>query len=66
MWQEWYPTEGKKYKGSATAMIEVYSAGNMQSPDYECGIWVPICKAKGSDEQEIDEIVSSMTITGIL
>ena len=44
-------------------MLEVYSPGDMQSPDYECGIWVPICK---SEENEAAEIVSSMMITGIL
>ena len=30
--------------GNGYAMLEVYSPGDMQSPDYECGIWVPICK----------------------
>ena len=44
VWQEWYPNEGQKYMGNGNAMLEVYSAGNMQSPDYECGIWVPICR----------------------
>lgn len=47
-------------------MLEVYSAGDMQSPDYECGIWVPICRIAKSDDEENAEIVSSMTITGIL
>ena len=46
VWQEWYPNEGKQYKGNGNAMLEVYSAGDMRSPDYECGIWVPICKNK--------------------
>lgn len=66
VWQDWYPNEGQKYKGSGNAMLEVYSAGNMQSPDYECGIWVPICRPKRSNGQETAEIVSSMTLTGIL
>lgn len=66
VWQEWYPNEGQKYKGSGNAMLEVYSAGNMQSPDYECGIWVPICRYEERDEGETAEIVSEMTITGIL
>lgn len=66
VWQEWYPNEGQKYKGNGNAMLEVYSAGNMQSPDYECGIWVPICSPEESNEQEAAEIVSSMTITGVL
>lgn len=42
VWQEWFPTEGQKYHANGTATLEVYSAGNPQSPDYECGIWVPI------------------------
>ncbi|MGM9526351.1 MAG: hypothetical protein ACI3U1_08820 [Peptococcaceae bacterium] len=46
------------------AMLEVYSPGDMQSPDYECGIWVPICKPE-KDECEAAEI-ASMMITGIL
>ena len=44
VWQEWYPTEGRKYRGKGNAMLEVYSSGDMQSPDYECGIWVPVSK----------------------
>ena len=42
VWQEWFPNEGQKYHANGTATLEVYSAGNPQSPDYECGIWVPI------------------------
>lgn len=30
-------------------MLEVYSAGDMQNPDYECGIWVPVCKSAGGE-----------------
>ena len=44
VWQEWYPAEGKHYLGRGNAMLEVYSSGDMQSPDYECGIWVPVSK----------------------
>ena len=44
VWQEWYPAEGKQYLGRGNAMLEVYSSGTMQSPDYECGIWVPVSK----------------------
>ena len=40
----WNKEYVQKYKGNGNAMLEVYSPGNMQSPDYECGIWVPICK----------------------
>ena len=42
IWQEWYPKEGKQYMGNGNAMLEVYSAGDMQSPDYVCGIWIPV------------------------
>ena len=52
--------------GNGTAMLEVYSPGDMQSPDYTCGIWVPICKPADQSGQEAAEIVSTMTITGIL
>ena len=66
VWQEWYPNEGQKYRGNGKAMLEVYSPGDMQSPDYECGIWVPICKPTGQSELEAAETVSTMMITGIL
>jgi len=65
VWQEWYPSEGKNFLHNGNAMLEVYSAGNMQSPDYECGIWIPVCRRGNSDNQTA-EIVSSATITGIL
>ena len=42
VWQEWFPNEGQKLQANGNATLEVYSAGNPQSPDYECGIWVPI------------------------
>ena len=51
---------------NGSAMLEVYSPGDMQSPDYEFGIWVPICKPAGESEQEAAETVSTMTITGVL
>ena len=44
-------------------MLEVYSAGDMRSPDYACGIWVPVRK---SAEQETAETVAAMTLGGIL
>lgn len=49
IWQEWYPNEGKERMRNGNAMLEVYTAGNMQSPDYECGIWVPVTN-KGAKE----------------
>ena len=42
VWQDWYPKEGRQYMESGNVMLEVYTSGNMQSPDYECGIWVPM------------------------
>ena len=42
VWQEWYPNEGKRYMSGGNVMMEVYTPGDMQSPDYECGIWVPV------------------------
>ena len=51
---------------NGSAMLEVYSPGDMQSPDYECGIWVPIGNPAGESEQEAAETVSTMTITEVL
>ena len=45
VWQEWFPTEGIKHQANGKETIEVYSAGNPQSRDYECGIWVPVKEA---------------------
>ncbi len=42
VWQEWFPNEGQQLHADGSVTLEVYSAGNPQSPDYECGIWVPI------------------------
>ena len=58
--------EGQKYVGNGNAMLEVYSVGDMQSPDYECGIWVPVCKPAEQSEEEAAETVSGIMRTGIL
>jgi len=51
VWQEWFPNEGQKYRANGKATLEVYSGGDPQSPDYECGIWVPILgAAEGNNE----------------
>ncbi len=42
VWQKWFPNEGQKHHANGMATLEVYSAGDPQSPDYECGIWVPV------------------------
>ena len=52
--------------GQMINLVHADKPGDMQNPDYECGIWVPICKSVGQNEQEAAEIVSTMTITGIL
>ena len=44
VWQEWFPTEGKKHQAHGMATLEAYSAGNPRSSDYECGIWVPVAQ----------------------
>lgn len=53
VWEEWFPNDGKKCGADGKASVEVYSAGNPQSPDYECGIWVAIknSQAKVPDEK---------------
>lgn len=48
VWQEWFPTEGRRLGAKGETAIEFYSAGNPQSPDYECGIWVPVQKMGGA------------------
>ena len=66
VWQEWYPGEGQKCGANGSAMLEVYTPGDMRSPDYECGIWVPIRRSGEDSGCEAAGIVSTMTITGIL
>ena len=36
------PDGGKKRQANDMATLEVYSAGDPRSPDYESGIWVPL------------------------
>ena len=47
-------------------MLEVCSPGDMQSPDYECGIWVPVCQPEEETEQEAAEPISTRMTTGVL
>ena len=42
VWQDWFPNEGQKYHANGTATLEVYSAGDSNSSEYECSIWVPV------------------------
>ena len=46
IWQEWYPNEGRRRMENGNVMLEVYTPGNMQSEDYECGIWLPVTAEK--------------------
>ena len=39
---EWLPTSGYEYADAPD--IEVYFAGDQQSPDYRCEVWLPITK----------------------
>ena len=66
VWQEWYPNEGQKYRANGSAMLEIYSPGDMRSPDYECGIWIPVRRPGGEGAPDAAEIVSTMTVTEIL
>lgn len=65
IWQEWYPDKKKDFAGNGAAMLEVYTPGDMQSPDYECGIWVPIRKLEQTAD-ETAEIVAEMMLQGLL
>lgn len=42
VWEKWFPEAGQRLEANGRTTLEVYSAGNPQSPDYECGIWVPV------------------------
>ncbi len=44
VWEEWAPNIEKMYEINRFVSVEVYSAGDPRSQDYECGIWVPITK----------------------
>ena len=43
VWNEWAPNIRKMYE-TGTSSLEIYFAMDPRSPDYECGIWVPIRK----------------------
>lgn len=42
VWKEWFPREGKAAGADGKLTVEVYSAGDPDSQDYECGIWIPV------------------------
>lgn len=43
LFTKWLPENGE-YELAMGANIEWYSQGDMESDDYECGIWVPVRK----------------------
>ena len=47
VWEEWAPTVETMYDVHSTPVLEIYSAGNPQSPDYQFGIWVPLRAKSG-------------------
>lgn len=49
LYARWLP-ENKDYTLAISANIEWYSQGDMQSEDYEFGIWVPVRKKLGSTD----------------
>ena len=51
VWQEWFPNEGQKVQANGMATLEVYSECDPQSPDCECGIWVPVKGTNPSDQR---------------
>ena len=65
IWQEWYPDKKRDFTENGAAMLEVYTPGNMQSTDYECGIWVPIRKLEQTAD-ETAEIIAEMMLQGLL
>lgn len=42
IWEVWMPAHKEQYTQRDGIDLECYSAGNPNSPDYECGICVPI------------------------
>ena len=65
VWQTWYPAEGQQVVGNGNATLEVYSAGDMQSPDYECGIWVPIVRPQQTADDSAETAVAA-ALLGLL
>lgn len=44
MFTEWFPTSG--YEHADGPEIELYPIGDMNSDDYKCEVWIPICPKK--------------------
>ena len=65
VWQTWYPAEGQQVVGNGAAALEVYSAGDMQSPDYACGIWVLIVRPQQTADDSA-ETAAAAALLGLL
>lgn len=65
IWQDRYPNDGQQVVGNETAALEVYSAGDMQSPDYACGIWVPIVRPQQTADDSA-ETAAAAALLGLL
>lgn len=65
IWQDWYPNDGQQVVGNGNATLEVYSAGDMQSPDYACGIWVPIVRPQQTADDSA-ETAAAAALLGLL
>lgn len=50
---------------AGNAALEVYSAGDMQSPDYACGIWVPIVRPQQTADDSAETAVAA-ALLGLL
>ena len=51
--------------GNGAAALEVYSAGDMQSPNYECGIWVPTVRPQQTADDGA-ETAAAAALLGLL
>ena len=65
IWQDRYPNDGQQVVGNETAALEIYSAGDMQSPDYACGIWVPIVRPQQTADDSA-ETAAAAALLGLL
>ena len=45
IFSEWFPTN--EYEHADGPELEVYSDGDISSPDYKCWVWIPVVKKSG-------------------
>ena len=65
-WDDESPVVMQSVQKGISSAAESHSGGASAGPDYECGIWVPICRVPDKGEQERAETVASATLPGIL